>query len=52
MNLKLTFTQGVRKVSEWQQGLKQTYVNFDDHDEKTAFANLNTPEDLEGHNLF
>ena len=52
MKLKLTFSQGARKVSEWQQGLKQTYVNFDDHDGKTAFANLNTPEDLKGHNLF
>jgi molybdenum cofactor guanylyltransferase len=52
MKLKLTFSQGARKVSEWQQGLKQTYVNFDDHDGKTAFANLNTPEDLKDHNLF
>ncbi len=51
MNLKLKFSQGARKVSEWQQGLKHTYVNFDDYDRKTAFANLNTPEDLAEHAL-
>ena len=35
---------GGRKVSEWQNSLKHAYVDFSDC--ANAFANLNTPQDL------